>query len=282
MSAPMRLPTRAVAALGAVVAVVLSAGCAGTPAGRTGTPTSRPASTTTSTSTTTPPASTTTPPGTVKASLAVVGCTTTYGVPLPSTSAPLHTSVEVSIPGTLADDLAVYSDDRGFMMLLGPKGWTCRAAYGADGSGGVVVSPRGEAVPEAWGAGWHLSAGSSAEAIIGSETSACQGCGVGQACPLFAAAAREYQSEFGRACPQSRPTSESVEQLGPGVVAFQDPPDLVGDGNPSGGQDPANGVMTYYPMDNNGSWIATCTLPGTEHAICTSALDAFISWYGRQ
>jgi len=37
----------------------------------------------------------------------------------------------------------------------------------------------------------------------------------------------------GRACPDPRPTSEGVEQLGPGIVGFEDPPGLVGDGSPS-------------------------------------------------
>jgi hypothetical protein len=166
--------------------------------------------------------------------------------------------------------------------LIGPRGWTCSALYGADGSGGVVVVPPGEAVPGSWGAGWKLSADSSVEAIIGSETSACQGCTAGQACPLFASAAGAYQSEFGRPCPLSRPPSESVEQIDPGVVGFEDPPGVEGDGNPSGGQYPANGVMTYHPSSQDGSLSETCTLPSSQKLICTSALNAFVGSYGNE
>jgi hypothetical protein len=39
--------------------------------------------------------------------------------------------------------------------------------------------------------------------------------------------------------------------------------------------------MTYYSgLDSGGSWLDTCTLPDSEHAICTVALNAFVSFYG--
>ena len=161
------------------------------------------------------------------------------------------------------------------MELLGPLGWSCTASYGADGSGGVAVYPAGEPAPE----GQPFRA-SSAEAIVGSETSACVGCGEGQACPLFAAAAQDFEQGFGRACPSARPAAESVEDLGPGVVGFLDPSGVAGDGNPSGGPDPANGVMTYHPGNQNGSWLDTCTLPQSEHPLCTAALNLFVADYG--
>ena len=265
----------------AIVAVLLLAGCSATSTKSTASTTSTPASSTTSATTTTSPATASTSPAKTKVTVAVVLCPTTYAVPLPSTSAAPPSSEQVAIPSSLAGAVALYSDSRGFMELLGPKAWTCTAAYGADGSGGVVVSPSGETVPEDWGAGWHPAAGSSAEAIVGSETSACQGCGLDQACPLFSAAAHAYQSQFGRACPRSRPASESVEQLSAGVVGFEDPAGVDGDGSPSGGLDPANGVMTYYPGSDNGSWIETCTLPDAEHTTCTAALNAFTTSYGQ-
>ncbi len=49
---------------------------------------------------------------------------------------------------------------------------------------------------------------------------------------------------------------------------------------PSGGPYPANGVMTYYSGNENGGWLDTCTLPNSEHALCTVALNAFVSFYG--
>jgi len=167
------------------------------------------------------------------------------------------------------------------MTLVGPKGWRCSAAYGADGSGGVVVFPNGETVPQSWEAGWHVPRGSPTEAVVGSETSGCQGCAAGQACPLFESAASAYLSESGRPCPSARPTKEDVQNLGTGQVSFEDPSGIAGDGMPSGGLHPAKGVMTYYPQSPNGSWFETCTLPDSQRAICDSALAAFVSMYGQ-
>lgn len=61
----------------------------------------------------------------------------------PSNPRVLPTSEEeVSVLGTLATELAVYSDTDGLMMLFAPKGWTCSAAYGADAGGGGSRSTR--------------------------------------------------------------------------------------------------------------------------------------------
>jgi len=215
------------------------------------------------------------------ASLRVTTCPTTYGISPPPITAPLPTSMEVTVPRVLTSKLAVYMDGNGHMKLLAPIDWTCSAEYGADGSGGIVIYPSGESISRsAFGAGWTLSRESSTEAIVGSQTGGCQGCEVGQACPLFPTAARGFQSQFGRACPKSRPASETVDQIAPGVVAFQDPPGVSGDGSPSGGKFAANGVMTYYPSSQFGSWLDTCTLPKADQTFCTAALNTFITWYG--
>ena len=188
--------------------------------------------------------------------------------------------MSVTVPGGSAAGLAVYTDTRGGMRLLGPRGWSCSAMYGADGSGGVVVSPPGEFVPSNWGAGWQLPAGSSVQAIIGSQTSACMGCGEGQACPLFGTAAKDFQANFQRPCPASRPTGETTTRLSSGVMAFADPAGVTGDGIPSGGRYAANGVMTYYPGNSAGSWVETCTLPAASKDVCTTTLNDFLASYG--
>ncbi len=212
-------------------------------------------------------------------SLPVVSCPTAFGVTPPSTLAPLPASEEVDVPASLARDLAVYSDTRGFMNLLGPRGWACSAMYGADGSGGVIVYPSGEAVPQSWGAGWPLSSTSTDEAISGTQTAGSPVQAAGQACPLFAVAATTYENDLGRAC-HSRPSSESVQQISAGVVGFEDPPGLQGDGIPSGGQEPADGMATYSP--SLPSYLATCTLPSNEHALCTAVLNDVIALYGKE
>ncbi len=204
--------------------------------------------------------------GLVTASVPVASCPTSLGIDRPAV--PLPRSRPVAVPKALAAGLTVYADNQGVMEVLGPKGWSCTAAIGADGSGGVTVYP-------------PAAGPSSPVAIIGSETSACVGCTISQACPLFPSAAKAYSSQFGQACP-ARPDAETVTPIATGIVAFQDPPGVKGDGQPSGGQYPANGVMTYHPSAPDGSWQETCTLPASKKNICTTALNTFVSWYGQR
>lgn len=185
----------------------------------------------------------------------------------------LPTSLTLSLPAGIGTELAVYSDDQGYMMLLAPRGWSCSAGYGADGSGGVAVFPAGERVPA------KVPADSAVEEVTGGETSACSGCTLGQACVLFATAASEFTKYFGRSCPTSRPPAETVAQLTAGLVAFADPPGVSGDGEPSGGLYPANGVMTYNPKSPDGSWTVTCTMPVSVKGVCTAILDYFVHAY---
>jgi len=234
-----------------------------------GAPASRASS---STTTTTGPAR---PPSAMtSASLPVVTCPTANGIGVAPTVTP-PSSQTVSVPRALVSQLAVFADDQGVMELLGPRGWDCSGDYGADGSGGVQIYPADQTDPST-----SSFEASPAEAIEASQTSACDGCREQQACPLFTSAANDFENDFGSSCPDARPSAESVEQLGGGVVGFEDPPGVAGDGNPSGGPYPANGVMTYYSGDQNGSWMETCTLPSAEKALCTAVLDNFVSAYG--
>jgi hypothetical protein len=204
--------------------------------------------------------------GLVTASLPVVSCPTSLGVTRPAVSLPR--SRPVAVPQALAADLSVYTDNQGVMELLGPKGWSCTAGIGADGSGGVTVHP-------------PAAGPSSPTAITGSETSACVGCTLAQACPLFPSAAKALRSYLGQACP-AHPAAETVASIAPGIVSFEDPPGVKGDGQPSGGPYPANGVMTYHPSAPDGSWQETCTLPASEKNECTAVLNTFVSWYGQR
>ena len=213
--------------------------------------------------------------------LPLVVCPTTSG--LASTPGPksLPAVVNVSVAGGASTTgLAVYTDDQGTMKLLGPAGWACSAQYGADGSGGVVVSPSGENVPPNWGAGWNLPAGSSVRAIIGFQTGGCANCRDALACALFSTAAKSFKTDFGRPCPGVRPGAETTQQVNPDIVAFDDPAGVVGDGIPSGGKYAANGVLTYYSGSQNGSWLETCTMPDASRHLCTATLDYFLGAYG--
>jgi hypothetical protein len=218
--------------------------------------------------------------GATVATLAVVPCPTTYAIAVTTTTT-LPTSVPVSVPAAAAANLVVYADDNGFMMMIGPKGWTCHAAYGADGSGGLLISPAGESVPSDPDGGWHLPASSSAQAIVGYEVGASTVQAAGLACPLFSAATAVYQQSFGHAC-TPHPTAESVAGTGSTEADFVDPAGVAGDGMPSGGTNPANGVMLYLPGGSGRSagYLATCTLPVAQHDVCTAVLNHFVSLYG--
>jgi hypothetical protein len=230
------------------------------------------AAVTTSPGTPAPSAST----GPVTVNLPVVSCPTSLGAAHPAVSLPA--TRPVTVPQTLAGGLAVYADNQGIMALVGPKGWRCAASYGADGSGGVVVYPAGERVPTAWAAGWPLTRTSTEAAIAGQETSACYSCTLAQACRLFPSAATAWRSAFGTACP-ARPAAETLLAYDGGIVSFDDPPGVRGDGLPSGGRYPARSVLTYHPGAPDGSWRETCTLPASYQADCTVALSTFVSWY---
>jgi serine/threonine protein kinase len=228
------------------------------------------AATTTSTST-----SIATGDQTVTASVPIVACPTTWATP-GNTPAALPSSVTLSLPQSLVGRVTDYSDQQEIMQLIGPKGWLCTAGYGADGGGGIQVYPPGERPPS--GGAFSPQSG---EAIESHETSACLFCRLDQACPLFPSAAAALASQGQTfSCPYTKPVGEQSTQLSSTVAAFEDPPGVAGDGDPSGGPYPANGVMIYGPgsvMD--GSWVETCTLPSSEHAVCTLSLDEFVSLY---
>jgi hypothetical protein len=218
--------------------------------------------------------------GTTVATLAVVACPTTYAIAVTTTTT-LPGSVSVSVPAAAAGNLVVYGDDDGIMMMVGPKGWTCHAAYGADGSGGLLISPAGESVPSDPDGGWHLTASSMAQAIVAYEVGASTVQAAGLACPLFSAAAAVYQQTFGHAC-APRPVAETVAGTGSTEAGFEDPAGVAGDGMPSGGTNPANGVMLYLPggTDRSAGYLATCTLPVAQHDVCTAVLNHFVLLYG--
>lgn len=221
----------------------------------------------------------------VTASLPVVRCPTATGLAPAPRAVSLPASRRVPVRAALAARLSVYADTQGVMELVGPRGWRCAAFYGADGSGGVVIYPRGGTPPRSWTAGragWRLARTSAAAAVTGLETSACYTCALAQACPLFSAAATTLRSYLGRQVCPARPAAERVTTIGVGIKGFLDPPGTSGDGVPSGGLNPADGVLTYHPHAAAGSWLETCMLPGGDKAECAAILSAFVAWYGQR
>jgi hypothetical protein len=172
--------------------------------------------------------------------------------------------------------MVVYSDTHTVLTLLAPKGWTCKALFGADGSGDMTIVPAGETLPTG-----ALVPRSSVQAITAGETGGSPVIAASQACSFFPAAAQATETYLEKACP-SRPASESLDQISSSAVAFEDPAGMAGTGSPSGGENPANGVITYSASadEGPGSYIGTCTLPPDEHDACTASLNYFLSVYG--
>jgi hypothetical protein len=194
----------------------------------------------------------------------------------------LPPSVSVSVPASQAQaNLAVYTDETGSLMLVGPTvGWTCNGNFGADGSGVLALAPVGTSVPLS-GATWHLPATSSTQAIVAMESGASPVQGAALVCPLFSAAQTATQQGVGQPCAAANPSREHVTKISSVAVGFQDPAGMAGVGYPSGGQNSALGVGLYKPKPTEASaYLATCTLPAAQQDLCTAVVNHFVATYG--
>ena len=239
---------------------------------RSGVTTTTAASGSTATSTSVPVASA------VSAQLSQVVCPTTYGSQQTSTPN-LPSTVAESIPSSLVNQVAVYTDAQGQMQVLAPTGWACSASVGADGTSELAAFPQGQPNPTT-----YSTTPDTGEQVVGGQASACASCNYAQTTPLFTAAASQCAIDYAgtpSACP-SPYAGESIDPIGDGIVGFLDPPGVKGSGAGSGGAYPANGVVTYHPgtAGSQPSYIETCTLPGSQHSLCTAALDNFVLTYG--
>jgi serine/threonine protein kinase len=216
--------------------------------------TANPPTTLATVGTSTPPAITT---------VSVTSCPTQYGVQ-GATSPP--TPPSLAAPTSIASRLGGFSN--GSISALGPTGWSCTGLVGANGGRSLTIYPPGEPAPE-------LPGGTSSpiRAIFIEIPSAQTGNAPSLACPLFSTAAAMAPTTCA-----PPPAQESVHRSGSDVVEFEDPAGVTGDGTPSGGSYPANGVMIWN-QSGQYSALATCTLPEAEHAVCTAVLNNFLAHY---
>ena len=61
------------------------------------------------------------------------------------------------------------------------------------------------------------------------------------------------------------------------MALFEDPPNVGGSGWPSGGPDPANGLVGIARRGT--VFRSTCTLPSGDHTLCATILNYVISRY---
>jgi hypothetical protein len=205
----------------------------------------------------------------------LVVCRTSSGINLPAKHLPR--TATVTVPGSLGSQLSAYTNNQGDVPVLAPRGWACQAEVGGDSSESITVFPRGVPQPTQ---PWPRQA----EAVTSEVVPACVGCYLTQACTFFPSANKTLRTDFGPTikCPR-RPAREAVERLSATVVEFSDPPGVMGTSGPSGGAYPALGVVTYKAQTTQasyGSWMETCTLPTSEHSLCTAAVNEFVTtWY---
>jgi hypothetical protein len=185
----------------------------------------------------------------------VVACDTTFGAPGDALGA-LPSTLEATVPPGLS--VAFYGDGSSF--VLAPVGWICKAAVGADGSESLTVAPRG-------------SGDAPDQAVTADLSGPCQGCAGSIACPFFPDAG------VGIPCGSPAPDGERIARQSATDVVFEDPPRVAGTGRPSGGDNPANGVVIYLAAgaDGQAAVTETCTMPESDHAICQTILNDFLT-----
>ena len=177
--------------------------------------------------------------------------------------------------------LVVFTDTTGVHDACRHReGWTCNGNYGADGSGGLVITPRRQAVPANVDVGWHPASGSPAQAIVGYRDRCQQhaGCGA-RVCALQRSSCGDPAGP-GQTAPASNPHKRGSALPRSTDVAFEDPAGVSGTASHRVVRIPANGVVLYQPKPSESSaYLATCTLPSAQHDLCTAVLNHFVSLY---
>ena len=184
----------------------------------------------------------------------VVRCPTTYGVAHAPPRLPGRLPVSASAHAVAGLD--AYAS--GVLFLLAPHGMNCHAVVGADGSASIVVAAASTSHVRQPGVTAYFA-----------DTPGTAG---SLACPLFPSAISQLS---GVACPRSKPARETTSAGGQGTRYFSDPPHVRGEGTPSGGSYQARGAMTFTPATkgfNGYAFVATCTLPPSDHGLCTTIL----------
>jgi len=202
------------------------------------------------------------------AHLPVVTCPTTFGLP-DETMAPVPSTMTATVSAAVAAQVAFYGN--GTRTLLGPKGWHCEGAVGADGSTSMTITPPGQAAPT----GSPLPGYQAVTAYTGG---GCVGCIATMACGLFPEAWKLFDTP-GSSCPTTSPARELITRPIPRSAIFEDPPGVAGTGDPSGGRYRALGLLVFDPgtggsgTDFPSALKITCTLPDAMAQVCDEIVE---------
>lgn len=194
----------------------------------------------------------------------VVRCPTVFAIPGEARKPPATLAVLHDPSSTRG--LVAYTNTE--LFLIAPAGLQCSGFLAVDGGTNLLVWPRGIAKP---------TLHSHSQALTLTVDPACASCRAADACPFFP----KFAASLSFPCSTDRPPEgERVYGLGADATTFEDPPGVAGDGWPSSGPDPANGIVGVNPSEDSSIYRATCTLPQSEHWICTVSLNDIFDRYG--
>ncbi len=199
-----------------------------------------------------------------------VACPTRFGLPN-ATMPPLPATMTATLTPAVAMLVTFYGN--GTLTLIGPQGWHCEAAVGADGSATMAITPPGQAPPAE-------SPSPDDQAVTASTGGGCVACIASMACGLFPEA-WNLLAQPGLSCPATPPSRERVTRPKPRSAVFEDPPGVAGTGEPSGGRYRALGFLVFNPGAAGGgtgpaapsALKLTCTLPDAMAQICDEVIE---------
>lgn len=201
--------------------------------------------------------------------LPTILCRMSYGAgSAPSSAAPSPTTSAV-VPADLAPRLAAYWTP--VAVVLAPRGWACAGAVGADGSSEVIAAPKG--TPRM--TGFNLDPPRSAPSVQLQAVPACQGCVASMICALFPSSPVATEYAF-QPCTVRDPPRQRVIRTTENTALFVDPPNVRGQGSPSGAANPAIGALLLRPYTGQTSGTqagaaatqVTCALPAKFESTC--------------
>jgi hypothetical protein len=202
----------------------------------------------------------------------VTSCQTVFGAqesPAPRIAAQLP----LAASARTAARLAFYSN--GFVTLLGPRGWSCRAVEAADGGRSLSVFPPGQTDPLLAD---HLPTNAAGVTALIDYTG--HGPGALLVCSLFPRSDAAALARGVAACP-TIPRREQLERPTPDIVRFHDPPGVKGTGLPSGTHNAASGLVSFPQLHPEPSSVpvakATCSLPPSTSSLCSAIVGDFLT-----
>jgi hypothetical protein len=184
----------------------------------------------------------------------IVACATSYGDT--EIQQPQPASVTMTLPPQLAARVAVFATNN--ERLLAPRGFTCTAEVGANGTSLLTV------------ASFDQSA-----SVIAENGALSYGYVLEIACPLFAEAATLDKQQFDQSCAKP-PVGEVITPEGTTVMRFEDPPGLAGTGTQSGGSSSAIGAIWFVAGPPPMAAKSTCLLPTEDRDICDLSVGTWL------